>query len=91
MVAVKSIPKYLNVVPYRINFDREEYKKYKSSDGSIFIPPIYKDISGVYPIELSQGAMGKLIIKEIKLTKIKLLLNIRQKERRHFYKLNSYS
>lgn len=74
LVAVKSIPKYLNVVPYRINFDREEYKKYKSSDGSIFIPPIYKDISGVYPIELSQGAMGKLIIKEIKTYKDKTVV-----------------
>lgn len=69
LVALKSIPKYLNVVPYRINYDKEEYKKYKSADGSTFIPPIYKDINGVYPIELSQGSIGKLIIKEIKLTK----------------------
>ncbi|KYN78547.1 hypothetical protein A0J52_04490 [Clostridium sporogenes] len=69
LVAVKSIPKNLNVVPYRINFDMEEYKKYKSADGSIFIPPIYKDINGVYPIELSQGSIGKLIIKEIKTKK----------------------
>ncbi|GAE02177.1 ecf-type sigma factor negative effector [Clostridium botulinum B str. Osaka05] len=74
LVAVKSIPKYLNVVPYRINFDREEYKKYESADGSIFIPPIYKDINGVYPIELSQGSIGKLIIKEIKTYKDKTVV-----------------
>ncbi|AUN17676.1 hypothetical protein CF050_16710 [Clostridium botulinum] len=74
LVAVKSIPKYLNVVPYRINYDKEEYKKYKSADGSTFIPPIYKDINGVYPIELSQGSIGKLIIKEIKTYKNKTVV-----------------
>lgn len=74
LVALKSIPKYLNVVPYRINYDKEEYKKYKSADGSTFIPPIYKDINGVYPIELSQGSIGKLIIKEIKTYKNKTVV-----------------
>ncbi|KOR26721.1 DUF4179 domain-containing protein [Clostridium sporogenes] len=64
-VSQKHVPKYLTVIPCKTNFDREEYKKYKSSDGSINIPSVYKDINGVYPIELSQGSMGKLIIKEI--------------------------
>ncbi|WP_434291033.1 DUF4179 domain-containing protein [Clostridium botulinum] len=65
-VSQKHIPKYLTVIPCKTNFDREEYKKYKSADGSIDIPPVYKNINGVYPIELSQGSIGKLIIKEIK-------------------------
>ncbi|EPY6470406.1 DUF4179 domain-containing protein [Clostridium sporogenes] len=73
-VALKSIPKYLTVIPYKTNFDREEYKKYKSADGSIYIPPVYKNINGVYPIELSQGAIGKLIIKEIKTYKDKTVV-----------------
>ncbi|EPY2280574.1 DUF4179 domain-containing protein [Clostridium sporogenes] len=68
-VSLKSIPKYLTIIPYKTNFHREEYKKYKSSDGSIYIPPVYKNINGVYPIELSQGNIGKLIIKEIKTKK----------------------
>ncbi|APH14881.1 hypothetical protein NPD5_395 [Clostridium sporogenes] len=74
LVALKSIPKYLTVIPYKINFDKEEYKKYKSDDGSIHIPPVYKNIDGVYPIELSQGSMGKLIIKEIKTYKDKAVV-----------------
>lgn len=74
LVALKSIPKYLTVIPYKINFDKEEYKKYKSDDGSIFIPPVYKNIDGVYPIELSQGSIGKLIIKEIKTEKDKTVV-----------------
>ncbi|CBZ03508.1 ecf-type sigma factor negative effector [Clostridium botulinum H04402 065] len=43
-VSLKNIPKYLTVIPYRTNFDREEYKKYKSPDGSTYIPSIYKNI-----------------------------------------------
>ncbi|KRU24567.1 hypothetical protein VT91_33310 [Clostridium sporogenes] len=74
LVALKSIPKYLTVIPYKINFDKEEYKKYKSDDGSIFIPPVYKNIDGVHPIELSQGSIGKLIIKEIKTKKDKTVV-----------------
>ncbi|EJE7235130.1 DUF4179 domain-containing protein [Clostridium sporogenes] len=74
LVALKSIPKYLTVIPYKINFDKEEYKKYKSDDGSIFIPPVYKNIDDVYPIELSQGSIGKLIIKEIKTEKDKTVV-----------------
>ncbi|KEI97841.1 DUF4179 domain-containing protein [Clostridium botulinum] len=73
-VSLKNIPKYLTVIPYRTNFDREEYKKYKSPDGSTYIPSIYKNINGVYPIELSQGAIGKLIIKEIKTYKDKTVV-----------------
>ncbi|MCR1975721.1 DUF4179 domain-containing protein [Clostridium sporogenes] len=74
LVAVKSIPKYLTVIPYKINFDKEEYKKYKTAYGSICIPPVYKNINAVYPIELSQGAMGKIIIKEIKTYKDKTVV-----------------
>ncbi|WP_236900277.1 MULTISPECIES: DUF4179 domain-containing protein [Clostridium] len=74
LVALKSIPKYLTVIPYKINFYKEEYKKYKSDDGSIYIPPVYKNIDGVYPIELSQGSIGKLIIKEIKTEKDKTVV-----------------
>lgn len=73
-VSLKHIPKYLTVIPCKRNFDREEYKKYKSTDGSIYIPPVYKNINGVYPIELSQGSMGKLIIKEIKTKKDKTVV-----------------
>jgi hypothetical protein len=72
-VKTKSIPKYLTIIPCKIipsagggvSTDKNgketpitiETKKPKE---------ISKIIDGVYPIELSQGKMGKLIIKEIK-------------------------
>lgn len=64
-VSLKNIPRYLTVIPYRANYNTDDYKKYKNADGSITIPPICKDINGIYPIEISQGKVGKLIIKEI--------------------------
>lgn len=70
-VSLKNIPKYLTVIPYRMNFN--DYKKYKNADG-IDIPSIYKNINGVYPIELQQGKMGKLIVKEIKTEKDKTIV-----------------
>lgn len=70
----KDIPKYLTVIPYRINYNIDDYKKYKSADGSIFVPPTYKNINGVYPIELSQGKIGKLIVKEINIEKDKTVV-----------------
>jgi len=72
-VKTKGIPKYLTIVPCKIipsagggvSTDKDgketpitiETRKSKE---------ISKVIDGVYPIELSQGNMGKLIIKEIK-------------------------
>lgn len=72
-VKTKSIPKYLTIVPCKIipsagggvSTDKNgketpiaiETKKPKE---------ISKIIDGVYPIELSQGDMGKIIIKQIK-------------------------
>lgn len=65
-VSLKSIPKYLTVIPYRIIYN-------KDNDGKL-IPPIYKNIDGIYPIELSQGKIGKLIIKEIEIEKDKTIV-----------------
>lgn len=65
-VSLKSIPKYLTVIPYRINYPKPGEEKN--------IPPIYKNIDGTYPIELPQGKMGKLIVKEIKTDKDKTIV-----------------
>lgn len=73
-VSSKDIPKYLTVIPYRINYNNDNYEKYKAADGSISIPAIYKNINGDYPIELSQGKMGKLIVKEINIEKDKTVV-----------------
>ncbi len=72
-VSMKNIPKYLTIIPCKIipsggggvSVDKNgketqltiETKKPKE---------IGKVIDGVYPMELSQGKMGKIIIKEIK-------------------------
>lgn len=72
-VSMKNIPKYLTIVPCKI---------IPSAGGGVSVDKngketpitiktekpkeISKVIDGKYPIELSQGKMGKLIIKEIK-------------------------
>lgn len=58
------IPKYLTVIPYRDIFSKDNSP----------IQETYKNIDGVYPIELSQGKMGKIIIKEIKTYKDKTVV-----------------
>ncbi|MFL0196299.1 DUF4179 domain-containing protein [Clostridium sp. WILCCON 0269] len=73
-VSLKNIPRYLTVIPYRTNYNTDDYKKYKNAHGSIYIPPICKDINGIYPIELSQGKVGKLIIKEIRIRQDKTVV-----------------
>ncbi|MDD3223887.1 MAG: DUF4179 domain-containing protein [Clostridium sp.] len=59
--SVNTIPKYLTFIPYEIG-------------GSTDISPIYKDIDGTYPIELSQGKMGKIIVKSITTEKNKTIV-----------------
>lgn len=65
-VSSNKIPKYLTVIPCRFN--------YSINNNGKTVPPIYKNINGTYPIELSQGKMGKLIIKEIKFEKDKSIV-----------------
>ncbi|APC85172.1 DUF4179 domain-containing protein [Clostridium botulinum] len=60
----KHIPKYLIVIPYRDIFSKNNSP----------IQETYKDINGVYPIELLQRKMGKIIIKEIKTYKDKTVV-----------------
>ncbi|EJO5349044.1 DUF4179 domain-containing protein [Clostridium botulinum] len=60
----KRIPKYLTVIPYRDIFSKDNSP----------IQETYKNIDGVYPIELSQGKMGKITIKEIKTYKDKTVV-----------------
>lgn len=64
LVNSSRIPKYLTVIPYRDIFSKDNSP----------IQETYKNIDGVYPIELSQGKMGKIIIKEIKTYKDKTVV-----------------
>lgn len=84
-VSLKNVPKYLTVIPYRTNYNADYYKEYKTAGGGIFIPPTYKDINGVFPIELSQGKMDKLIIKEIKTEKDKTVVKYTAEGQAPFY------
>lgn len=72
-IKTKSIPKYLTIIPCKItpsggggvSLDKNGKEipiKVKTKQPK----EISKIIDGVYPIELTQGKMGKLIIKEIK-------------------------
>lgn len=72
-VKTKSIPEYLTIVPCKIisssggGMSSDENGKETPITIETKKPKeISKVIDGVYPIELSQGNMGKLIIKEIK-------------------------
>ncbi|MBV4417223.1 DUF4179 domain-containing protein [Clostridium tyrobutyricum] len=69
--SVNTIPKNLTIIPYEVNFNNPEYK---NGNGSISISPIYKNIEGIYPIELSQGKMGKIIVESITAEKNKTIV-----------------
>ena len=56
-IRMKSIPKYLTVIPYSLPKFDSNYKMKEES----------KPINGQYPLEISQGKIGKTIIKEIEL------------------------
>lgn len=60
-VSSKYIPKYLTVIPYRTR--------------NIEIKKILKDINGVYPIELSQGKFGEIVINKITTENDKTIVN----------------
>ncbi len=56
-IRMKSIPKYLTIIPYSLPKFDSNYKMKEES----------KPINGQYPLEISQGKIGKTIIKEIEL------------------------
>lgn len=62
-VSSKYIPKYLTVIPYRVNHNESRSQK------------ILKDINGVYPIELSQGKLGEVVINKITTKNDKTIVN----------------
>lgn len=72
-VKTKSIPKYLTIIPCKI-IPSEGGGGRRDKNGKETLitietkkpKEISKVIDGVYPIELSQGKMGKLIINDIK-------------------------
>ncbi|GAA0731077.1 DUF4179 domain-containing protein [Clostridium malenominatum] len=78
---VKDIPKYLTILPLKIipsggggvSVD-ENGKETPITIETKKPTKISKAIDGIYPIELSQGKMGKLIIKEIKTEKDKTIV-----------------
>ncbi|MFD3157652.1 DUF4179 domain-containing protein [Haloimpatiens sp. FM7330] len=71
-IGSKHVPKYLTIIPCKIypsagteidsNGKVTSIKTNKTKKSK----EVSKPIDGVYPIELSQGKMGKLIVKEIK-------------------------
>lgn len=63
--SLKKVPKYLIIIPYR--YTSREVVQRKNVD---------KDINGEYPIELSQGEIGKLIIRDIKIEKDKTIVKV---------------
>lgn len=62
-VSSKYIPKYLTVIPYRTKYNKSGTQK------------IVKDINGVYPIELSQGKFGEIVINKITTENDKTIVN----------------
>lgn len=60
--AVKNIPKYITVIPCRVQATNANDERLGKKDPAESL----KIIDGNYLLELSQGKMGKLIIKDIK-------------------------
>lgn len=72
--SVKKVPKYLTITPYReLPWKGGQRKK------------VDKDINGEYPIELSQGEIGKLIIRDIKIEKDKTIVKVTIEGKLPFY------
>lgn len=72
--SVKKVPKYLTITPYReLPWEGGQRKK------------VDKDINGEYPIELSQGEIGKLIIRDIKIEKDKTIVKVTIEGKLPFY------
>lgn len=72
-VKVKSIPKYLTIVPCKINpsggggvSTDKDGKETPITIETKEPKEVGKVIDGIYPMELPQGKIGKVIIKEIK-------------------------
>lgn len=78
----KSIPKYLTIVPCKITLSEGGGVSGNGNTGKetpISVETkkpkkISKILDGVYPMELSQGKMGKITIKEIKTEKNKTIV-----------------
>jgi hypothetical protein len=65
--ALNETPKYLTVIPYRLPEEIKEHHHFKTES---------KDLIGsTYPTELSQGKIGKIIIKEVKNIQNKTIIN----------------
>lgn len=93
---IKDIPKYLTILPLKIT---------PSGGGGVSIDEngketpitietkepkeISKIIDGSYPIELSQGKMGKLIVKEIKTEKDKTIVKFTAEGKAPYFQAES--
>ncbi|MGO5065000.1 MULTISPECIES: DUF4179 domain-containing protein [unclassified Clostridium] len=80
-VSLKNIPKYLTAIPYRDVFSKDNSP----------IQETYKNIDGVYPIELLQGKMGKITIKEIKTYKDKTVVKYKAEGKAPFLQAKELS
>lgn len=63
-VRLKNIPKYLTIIPYSLPKLNNNYKMKEEC----------KTINGQYPLEISQGKIGKTIIKEIELKEDRIIV-----------------
>ncbi|MHC6179106.1 flavodoxin family protein [Clostridium sp. JNZ X4-2] len=71
---LKNIPKYITVIPYKMNYN----------DNSTSTQPIYKNLDGVYPIELKQRNMGEIVINKIELKKDRTIVRYSAKGKAPF-------
>ncbi|MDU1443735.1 MAG: DUF5643 domain-containing protein [Clostridium cochlearium] len=77
---LKNIPKYLKVVPYKFN-----------GNGKKEIQYVTKPLDSKYPIELNQGKIGKLIIKEVKNEGDKTIIKYRAEGKVPYFQAKSLS
>ncbi|SDL16817.1 hypothetical protein SAMN05216497_11026 [Clostridium cochlearium] len=77
---LKNIPKYLKVVPYKFN-----------GNGKKEIQYVTKPLDSKYPIELNQGKIGKLIIKEVKNEGDKTIIKYRAEGKVPYFQAQRFS
>ncbi|BDR81495.1 hypothetical protein N072000002_16770 [Clostridium tetani] len=77
---VKNIPKHLTVIPFKYNGYGKEKPEY-----------VTKSLDSKYPIELNQGKIGKLIIKEVQNKEDKTIIKYRAEGKVPYFQAQNLS
>lgn len=75
---IKHIPKYITVIPYKMNYSKTETET----------KAVYVNINGKYPMELRQGNMGKITVDSIEYKKDRTIVTCTAEGKAPFLQAN---